>query len=700
MNTITDEELLLPKVVDRNALRAEAEKLKQAVLRGEVKDKALVNALRKELTGSTSAYNGEWTLPQNKWIDSIISKMDLFSGVNLINSSVGTGKTTQFIYTPTDEERAAGAVPRAKEGYIVLVPLTSIRLSFEGDNDLFKTGICTWNQIDAILRHNNKEYFADKTLVIDEVHGFFLDYGYKANVINRLIAAFPLFKSVIMMSGTASPDDFSGIDFNKVYKVYKPSQARKVISTVIASKTQDLVLNHLNNGKRKTIVLLNDKAQCEALNQICTRTGLVVNADKKDNQDVIDLYTTGNMKTDILYGTYSIVEGLSITNELDEVDIIIVGHEHPARIEQFTNRFRNVNKLKSVTYYLNKSEPLEVGVFDRNEAVANAKVTKELLQVTYEMMGDDEASKYSFTSQFRKDIAGSMLYFHDGEFHVSFTGIDYAYSEHKTREYANDWNLLTTELKKYDFVIQPLRFEDGDAENAKVITDTAQKLKEEAVEAENAMIREYLEDAMSGNVKPVEEATELYTSIDESACKLMSRGLRKSEFQDLINGFIEDRSFFARAHADADYYPTGNTIREMIISKVAGKTKLDSFDVSSIADSIIQKVHKEYFAGNTELMLKHPLWKKSVVVSGGVLISSSSKGAKAILERYITLGKSEQQRVNGQKVRFFEVIHLSLTGLHFDTPAFQPKPVQQPVEHVEVRQSLEGIKAKFLQFRK
>ncbi|EOU9592098.1 hypothetical protein ACOJEA_004798 [Klebsiella aerogenes] len=697
---IMDEELLLPKPVDRNALRAEAEKLKQAVMRGEVKDKALVAALRKELTGSNSEYNGEWKLLSHEYISNIFDKMDLSSGVNLINSSVGTGKTTQFIHKPTDEEIAQGAAPRAKAGYIVLVPLTSIRLSFSGDNDVFKTGICTWNQIDTILRHSNKEYFADKTLVIDEVHGFFLDYGYKANVINRLIASFPLFKSVIMMSGTASPDDFSGIEFNKVYKVYKPSTARKVISTVIASKTQDLVLNHLNTSKRKTIVLLNDKAQCEALNQMCSRSGLVVNADKKDSQEVIDLYTTGIMKTDILYGTYSIVEGLSIENELDEVDIIIVGHEHPARIEQFTNRFRKVSKLKYVTYYLNKTEAVEVGVFDRKEAVANAKVTKELLQVTYEMMGTDEASKYSFTSQFRKDIAGSMLYFHDGEFHVSFTGIDYAYSEHKTREYANDWSLLTTELKKYDFVIQPLRFDDGDAVNAKVITDTAKKLKEEAVEAENAIIREYLEDAMSGNVKPVDEATELYTSIDESATKLMSRGLRKSEFQDLVNGYIEDRSFFARAHADADYYPTGNTIRELIISKVGSKTKLDSFDISSIADLIIQKVHKEYFAGNTDLMLKHPLWKKSVALHGGVLISSSSKGAKAILERYITLGKGKQERVNGQKVSRCEVIHLSLTGLHFDTPAFQPKPVQKEVEHVEVRQSLEGIKAKFLQFRK
>ncbi|WP_416821194.1 DEAD/DEAH box helicase family protein, partial [Cronobacter sakazakii] len=505
-----EEELLLPRVVDREALKKEADKLREAVLNGTVVDRVLTNAIRKELNKG-SIYNAEWTLDQHQYISSIFNMMDLTSGVNLINSSVGTGKTSQFIQEANPETNQKA---RAKPGYIVLVPLTSIRLSFEGDNDVFSTGICTWNQIETILKHSNKEYFSDKTLVIDEVHGFFLDYGYKANVINRLIASFPLFKSVIMMSGTATPDDFSGIEFNNVYRIYKPSEARKVISTVVSTRIQDLVLTQLNSSKRKTIVLLNDKAQCEALNQMSTRTGLVVNADKKSNDDVLDLYVSGQMKVEVLFGTYSIVEGLSIENQLEEVDIVIVGDEHPARIEQFTNRFRKISKLKNVTYYVNRREVVEVGIFNRAEVVADAKVMKELLQTTYESLQTDEA-KYSFTSQYRKDIAGSMVYFHEGKFEVSFTGIDYAYSEHRTREYANDFSLLSAELKNYGFIVQPLRFEDGDGENNAVITDTAKRLKEEAIEAENAIIEEYLSDALTGTVKPVEEATELYTAVDQ-----------------------------------------------------------------------------------------------------------------------------------------------------------------------------------------
>ncbi|HDT2126625.1 TPA: hypothetical protein RCG93_003007 [Enterobacter roggenkampii] len=687
-----EEELLLPRLVDREALRQEANKLREAVLNGTVVDRVLTNAIRKELNKG-SIYNGEWTLEQNQYISSIFDKMDLTSGVNLVNSSVGTGKTTQFIQEANPETNQKA---RAKPGYIVLVPLTSIRLSFEGDNDVFSTGICTWNQIETILKHSNKEYFADKTLVIDEVHGFFLDYGYKANVINRLIASFPLFKSVIMMSGTATPNDFSGIEFNKVYKIYKPSEARKVISTVVSTRVQDLVLNQLNSSKRKTIVLLNDKAQCEALNQMCTRTGLVVNADKKSNDDVVELYVSGQMKVEVLYGTYSIVEGLSIENQLEEVDIVIVGDEHPARIEQFTNRFRKISKLKNVTYYVNRREVVEVGIFNRAEVVADAKVMKELLQTTYEALQTEEA-KYSFTSQYRKDIAGSMVYFHEGKFEVSFTGIDYAYSEHKTREYANDFSLLSAELKNYGFIVQPLRFEDGDGENNAVIADTAKRLKEEAVEAENAIIEEYLSDAINGTVKPVEEATELYTAIDQSVEKLLARGLHKDDFESLVKGFIDDRSFFYRAHVDADYYPTGSTIREMIVNMIAGRTKLDALAIRDIADAIIQKVLKEYFAGNTELMLKHPMWSKCVTMTSTGLESSSSKGAKSIVERYITLGNGKVESVKGVKVRLCEVVHLSLTGLRFTRPAFTPAiPV---TEHVESRQSLEGIKAKLKQLR-
>lgn len=107
-----EEELLLPRLVDREALRQEANKLREAVLNGTVVDRVLTNAIRKELNKG-SIYNGEWTLEQNQYISSIFDKMDLTSGVNLVNSSVGTGKTTQFIQEANPEtNQKARAKPK------------------------------------------------------------------------------------------------------------------------------------------------------------------------------------------------------------------------------------------------------------------------------------------------------------------------------------------------------------------------------------------------------------------------------------------------------------------------------------------------------------------------------------------------------------------------------------------------------------
>lgn len=685
-----------PKLVDRKAMQEEVEKLKQAVLSGEVQDKVLSNALRKEMNNN-SEYDGEWTLGHSQYLNSIIDKMDLSSGVNLINASVGSGKTSHFINTPSEYEKEQGVKPTAKEGYIVLVPLTSIRLQFEGDNDVFKSGICTWNQVEAINRSSNNEFFADKTLVIDEVHGFFLDYKYKADVINKLIKSFSIFKSVIMMSGTATQNDFSGIVFNKMYKVYKPSQARKVLNTVVGTKIKDLVLNHLNTSTRKIIVLYNDKVKCETLNQMCVRSGLEVNRNMKNNQDVIDLFVNGQMDFDILYGTYSMVEGLSIENVLDEVDIIIVGNEHPARIEQFTNRFRKISKLKNVTYYIERREVQEVAIYNRDGVIKDATIMKELLQLTYEALSTDEA-KYSFTSQYRSEMYGNMVYFHNGKFEVSYSGIDYDYSEHKKREYANDFSLLKIELEKYDFIVNPIRFADGDGDNEAVISNTAKKLKEAAQAAEEAIIREYMADAISGNVKPVEDATELYNAVDKMVENIMNRGLVPSDFNALMEGFIKDRSFFYHAHLDASYHPTGSTIRELIINQIGGKTRLDSFDKRDIADAVIHKVLQEYFTGRQDLMLKHSEWSKCVVVQNGTLVSSSEKAATNILSRYIKLDKSKPVKVNGILVRMSEVLHHSLTGLHFTKPAFN-QPIDMTVQQAEANQTLSSLKERLSQLR-
>jgi hypothetical protein len=114
---------------------------------------------------------------------------------------------------------------------------------------------------------------------------------------------------------------------------------------------------------------------------------LVVNADEKANDDVLELYATRLMgdKWDIIFGTNSIREGLSIEDRLDEVDIIVYGHTDPDVIEQFSNRFRNVCGVKHVHYFIPNSVVRELEDFDienfTNSAMRFSEVINEFIVI-------------------------------------------------------------------------------------------------------------------------------------------------------------------------------------------------------------------------------------------------------------------------------------------------------------------------------
>ncbi|MDA8516631.1 hypothetical protein, partial [Citrobacter sp. Igbk 16] len=214
-----------------------------------------------------SVYDGEWILGDGEYLSDIFNAMDFSTGVNLLISDVGTGKSTQFmkdsnapngsgmfdfVNKPEPEPEVEVKSEGVKDGYLFLAPLTSIVLSFDGDNKTNGTGIATWNQIESIIKSKDKTMYKDMTLVIDECHGLFADYGYKARTINRLISMFGCFKSVILMSGTVQPSDFSSVVFNKVYRVHKPSKSVKRIHTFFATKKDECVIDHIQNSTNKT----------------------------------------------------------------------------------------------------------------------------------------------------------------------------------------------------------------------------------------------------------------------------------------------------------------------------------------------------------------------------------------------------------------------------------------------------------------
>jgi len=619
-------------------------------------------------------YDGEWTLESTEYLSDIFDNMNFTEGNNLLIADVGTGKSTQFM--DYDKE---GKCIGTKNGYLFVAPLTSIVNSFTDDNKLSGSGIGTWNQIETIIREKDKTKFAKLTLVVDECHGLFEDYGYKSKLINRLIDTFKYFKSVILMSGTVEAENFSSISFNKVYRVKKPSQAVKNIHSIFCTKKDDVIIEHINSLRNKTIVLMNNKDLCEVVRERITRNSLIVNADVKNSSEVQAFFRNRTMGDyDVIIGTNSIVEGLSIEDSLQDVDVVIWDDLVPERIEQFTNRFRNVSNTKNVWYFIDRKPVEALGDYHRAMVLDEAKTLCNSLQGLYEAMST-EALRRSFIRQFSGDMSSDLVYIHDGSFSVSFTGVDYEYAQHRASQYRNDFALFSTRLKVFGFnVFYPI-FTDGNEQTAEEIKEQKKAIAEAHKNERRSDLERLIKDIEENSLLADEEATELYNAAYESTQKLLGKGLDKTQVSQLLRGYIDDDSFFAKAHHDADFIHTGETIREMIISDVNGRTELQAHETQEIADKVAEKVLVEYFGGDAEKMISSRSWGGLVVKSHTYqtndlnkrdpyvceLQSKSSKAAKEILSKYIKLGKSKKKSINGNKVRVLPVEALSLTGLTF-----------------------------------
>jgi len=675
-------------------------------------------ASKKVLDVPQAKYDGEWTLDSNNYLSGIFDSMDFTSGNNLLISDMATGKSSTFMIDG-----------KANPGFLVIAPLSSIVESFKGDNSLSGSGsgsgsgIGTWNQIESILREKDKTKFEGITLVVDECHGLFEDYGYKSKVINRLIDSFKYFKAVILMSGTVEAENFSSITFNKVYRVHKPSQATKNIRTMLCTKKDDVVIDHINKLTNKTIVLMNNKNLCEVVQKRISRSSLIVNADVKNTPEVQNFFKNRTMGSyDVIIGTNSIVEGLSIEDKLTDVDVVIWDDLVPERIEQFTNRFRNVTGSKNVWYFLDRKPVEALDDYSQNAVLDDARTLSSSLQWIYEAISTDTLCR-RFMRQFGGDMSSDLVYMHDGKFSVSFTGVDYEYAQHRASQYRNDFAAFSQRLIGFGFNVFYPTIADGKEKSAEKIKEE-KLLISEAREKERENVLEVLKaDIESNTVKCEADAPELYTATYGSVQKLLVKGLDKWDAGKAITGYIEDESFFAKAHADADCVQTGETIRELVVSEIYGRTELQAHETQAIADKVIAKVLVEYFAGDAKAMSESRSWgglvSKSHTCSTNdlnkrdsyvcelqaksdacstndlykeipkrhFLQAKSSKAAKEILSKYIRMGKGKSKTVKGVSVRVAPIEALNLTGLHFtkiEGQAVTNKMMQSIIQKAQV----------------
>ncbi|MDA8519130.1 hypothetical protein, partial [Citrobacter sp. Igbk 16] len=422
--------------------------------------------------------------------------------------------------------------------------------------------------------------------------------------------------------------------------------------------------------------LMNDKDLGKVTSERITRKHLIVNADVKGTKEVQDFYKSGLMGDyDVIIGTNSIVEGLSIEDELHDVDVIIWGNQSPERIEQFCNRFRKVSNSKNVWYFVDRKPVDVIDEYNRADIITDTKMACEALQGVYEAMTTDVLRR-SFIQQFSGDLSRDLMYFHAGEFHSSFTAIDYEYSQYRTKQSNNDFGLFASKMKGFSFEVTYPIMVDGDEKTAEQIKDEKGAVKKVRKQERKDTITKLISDIENNSVLLDEDSSDLYNTTHESIQKLIAKGMDKKQVTMALEQFIDNESFFADAHKDADYFETGNTVREMLLDEIEGKNVLTVGEIVDVANKVACKVLQDYFNGDVNRMVESRSWgglvdkcppynTNDLYKQISKVDSKSPKAAKKILEKFIALDKSERKRINGVRQSVSPIKHRSLTGLTF-----------------------------------
>lgn len=627
------------------------------------KSKVLLNT-NAVINDVNSTYDSIYTLNEDQFLSEIIDEIEFKEGINLLIGSTGIGKN----YAMMKREKTK-----------IITPLTSIVEQSGSSNDLYKNSIATWNQIKNMMI--NPSICKQWDLVIDEAHGIIFDYDYKYETIETLQQAIKLFNKVIFMSGTIKPEYFSNIKFETINKVTKKDNTLKQIQTYFCKSKEDSIIRDLKNSERKSILLINDKAKGKYIGEQSGKKFLLVNADLKNEENVKDLFSKRIMGDyDCIIGTNSIVEGLSIIDELDEVDIFICEETDPDRIEQFTNRFRKIKELKNVNYYIDSKSITKINDNNIEKIIESAKELANALKNSFDIAQSNQ-QKNNFIKNYHINNE-SNVYIKNNDFYVNYNMIDHQSYRHRREKSNNEFSYFMSRLFEYNFQIFLPIFDDY-MSNANVDIKEIKKIEKELTKAnenkELSELKEYFEKGVSPEIKG-----DTFLKYKIKIQDMRSKGLNNNDIPHVIDSIIEDRDYENKLLKDIEYNKTSCQYRDFVISEVnrlkllhKNEDYILSVNVNAIATNVVRMVLSKEFNNDIDLMITNSDWKSliSKKMSNGNNLSLNTSAdpldtffvkknmPSSVIRKYISLERSTKiTRPNG-RISAYKILHLSLTGL-------------------------------------
>jgi hypothetical protein len=605
-------------------------------------------------------YTQEWVLTQNEYLSDIADEIYVSTGVTLLIADVGTGKSTYFSQL---------------DNVHFIAPLVSIVSSIEGKD------VSTWNRKAAqVLHAQDKSVFKTQTLVLDECHGLYTDMDYKESVINDIMKMIPLFKSVVLMSGTTKEEYLSSVQIDRVYRVRKPSKARKELHhhIVLSEMKKAIEQGILRSKGTKGIALINDIELCKRIQRQYGDKALVVSSEVKNDPKVQQFYKSKSMTFegmidgeyvkhdyDLIIGTDSIREGLSIEDSLEQVNVFIYQSRDPDSIEQFTNRFRNVSELKAVHYYTNDLPHIDAKPFDIEALKNDSELFCRYINHRFDSF-ETEVYKNIFRNNYGSDMKGSGIIYDKAleKYVVNSIFIDWQCYKHREKQYRNDMTLFTEVMsQEYNFVFAMPDVIQVNKDDAKELKEDLKKSKQQTKDDYEAVMLQLADDFETGEFRKSGESED-YDVVRESVYKLFKNGLRPEDVRKVIEGVIADKDFIKKVWSDNNYIEHDSAMRKFIQDYVSTNNITGEFDkatLEALVSQVVHKVLKDLFMRDVQIMASNVVWKQYVANSNGTIVIKNGK-AKEILQKYIRID-SQRKRMQGDKAMFYWIVDYTLSGI-------------------------------------
>tara|TARA_R100000951_G_C2651052_1_gene184397 strand:- start:1617 stop:4472 length:2856 start_codon:yes stop_codon:yes gene_type:complete len=299
----------------------------------------------------------------------------------------------------------------------------------------------------------------DYTLFIDEAHSFTSSssYNFLLKELNQVIDLVHVFKAYHLLTATPLFSFHKSINTLRVLKVTKPMTYTKNVYDLRYTdlyKTLNTQVQNTVANDGQFVILSNNTKETGRLGRIkgaLSKFNIVtINSTKKDQQSFIEVAIDGDMsKCQGIISTSIIKEGNSITKHSDLVNVFIDGNFHPAELEQFSARFRNV---KTLNLYIMKSEKMYDSFCNFNLDTA----CEELLELvdTHKNYADSiKSSAFATREQLTLLANIDKSYFkHVGDdIDVDYLSLSNIIFNKEKEAANNDFDYMCDYLKKFDW---------------------------------------------------------------------------------------------------------------------------------------------------------------------------------------------------------------------------------------------------------